>query len=95
MSPEVLPPTQLDALLVTPVYLPLMGLYERIMVLESIRKKDVKYLVVAIGLHALLNYLAVSIVGYGVLYSELLITGFALGLGYWTYNRLRDEEIIG
>jgi uncharacterized membrane protein YhfC len=106
MSPEVLPPTQLDALLVTPVYLPLVGLYERIMVmiaqigfsimvLESIRKKDVKYLVVVIGLHALLNYLAVSIVGYGVLYSELLITGFALGLGYWTYNRLRNEEIIG
>ena len=64
------------------------------MVLESVKRKDVKYLVTAIGLHALLNYLAVSMLSYSILASELLITGFALGLGYWSINRLREEEII-
>jgi uncharacterized membrane protein YhfC len=105
-SPEVLPQNQLDALLSTPLYLPLVGLYERIMamtvqigfsvmVLESIRRNDFKYLLAAIGLHALLDYLVVAVVSYSILASELLLTGFALGLGYWAYNRLMDEGVIG
>jgi len=105
-SPEVLPQNQLDALLSTPIYLPLVGLYERIMamtvqigfsvmVLESIRRNDFKYLLAAIGLHALLDYLVVAVVSYSILASELLLTGFALGLGYWAYNRLMDEGVIG
>lgn len=104
-NPEAFPPIQLDAILTTPTYLPLVGLYERIiaitiqisfsiMVLESIRRKDLRYLVVAIGLHTLLDYLAISIVNYGILYSEILVSGFALGLGLWCYNRLRDDGII-
>ena len=105
-NPEVLPPVQLEALLTTPAFLPLVGVYERIMamtaqigfsvmVLESVRRNDVKYLAAAIGLHALLDFLVVSVVSYSILASELLITGFALGLGYWAYNRLNDEGIIG
>lgn len=105
-NPEVLPPGQLDAVLATPAYLPLVGLYERIMtmiihiglsimVLESVRRKEIKYLLAAIGTHALMNYMAVSVASYGVIISELLITGFAVGVGYWAYNRLRDKGIIG
>lgn len=105
-SPEVLPPGQLEMIMATPVYMPLVGLYERLMamivqigfsiiVLESVRRKDITYLFAAIGLHTLLDFLAVSVVGYSIIYSEIMVTGFALGLGYWTYNRLRDERVIG
>jgi uncharacterized membrane protein YhfC len=104
-NPETFPPIQLDAILTTPAYLPLVGLYERIMaitiqisfsimVIESIRRKDFKYFLAAVGLHALLDYLAVILINYGILYSEILITGFALGLGFWSYTRLRNEGII-
>jgi len=90
-NPEVLPPVQLDAMLATPFYLPLVGVYERIMamivqigfsvmVLETVRKNDLKYLATAIGLHSLLNCLAVYAVNFSILASELLITGFALRL---------------
>jgi uncharacterized membrane protein YhfC len=83
-----------------------VGLYERlmamiiqiglsIMVLESVRRKEIKHFLAAIGTHALLNFMSVSVVGYGVVISELLITVFAVGVGYWAYNRLRDEGIIG
>ena len=105
-KPETLPPEQLEMILATPFYLPLVGLYERLMsmiaqigfsiiVLESLRRKEIIYLLAAIVLHALLDFLAVSVVGYSILYSELMVTGFALGLGFWTYNRLKDEGIIG
>jgi len=105
-SPDVLPPAQLESILATPAYLPLVGLYERIMtmiihiglsimVLESVRRKEIKYLLAAIGTHALLNYMAVSTAGYGVIIPELLITVFAGGVGYWAYKKLRDEGIIG
>ena len=100
-NPEALPPEQLMQIQTTPVYLPLVGVYERMMaiiiqiclsivVLESIRKSDKRYLIAAIGIHALLNYLAVSVASYGIIYSETIITGFAVGLGYWTYKRLMD-----
>jgi len=105
-SPEVLPPGQLEAILATPAYLPLVGLYERlmvmiiqiglsIMVLESVRRKDARHLLAAIGIHALLNFMSISVAGFGVIISELLITGFAVGVGYWAYNRLRDEGLLG
>jgi uncharacterized membrane protein YhfC len=106
MNPNVLSPILLDALLVTPAYLPLIGLYERIMamiaqigfsfmVMEFIKKDDVRYFVAAIGLHAFFDYLAVAVVNYSILASEILVTGFALGLGYWTYNKVRAEGILG
>ena len=64
-----------------------------IVVLESIRRSDKRYLIAAIGLHALLDYLAVSVLSYGVIYSEMMVTGFAIGLGFWTVNRLKDVGI--
>jgi len=103
-KPEALPPGQLAPLLATPVYLPLVGVYERIMtmiiqiglsivVLESIRRSDKRYLLAAVGLHTLLNFLAISAAGYGIIVSEMMVTLFAIGLGYWTYNRLKDVGI--
>jgi uncharacterized membrane protein YhfC len=105
-SPEIIPPQQLEAMLSAPIYLPFIGLYERIMamiiqialsviVLESIRKSDVKYLGAAVGLHALMDFMLVSIVRSSIFYAEMVATGFALGLGYWTYNKLKDEGVIG
>jgi len=104
MNPELLPPEQLLSILGMPIYLPLVGVYERIMamiiqiglsimVLESIRKSDIRYLFVAVGIHTMLNFLAVSTSGYGVLVSELIVTGFAIGLGYWTYKRIKGDII--
>ena len=103
-NPDALPPEQLLSILGMPIYLPLVGLYERIMamiiqislsimVLESIRRSDIRYLFVAVGIHTMLNFLAVSTVGYGVFVSELLVTGFAIGLGYWTYKRIKGDII--
>jgi uncharacterized membrane protein YhfC len=97
-NPEGLPPEQLAVILATPVYMPLVGVYERIMaltiqislsivVLESIRKSDKTYLLAAVGLHSLIEYLALSALSYGILYSEIVATGFAIELGYWTYKR--------
>ena len=105
-NPNILSPFLIDALLVTPEYLPLIGVYERIMamiaqigfsviVMESIRKDDVRYVVAAIGLQAVFDYLAVPLVNYSILASEILVTGFALGLGYWTYKRVRAEGVLG
>ena len=104
-NPNVLSPILLDALLVTPEYLPLIGLYERIMVMiaqigfsvmvmASIRKDDVRYFAAAIGLHTFFDYLAVAVVNYSILASEILVTGFALGLGYWAYKKVRAEGIL-
>ena len=104
-NPTVLSPILIDALLVTPAYLPLIGLYERIMamiaqigfsvmVMESIRNDDVRYFAAAIGLHALFDYLAVAVVNYSILASEILVTGFALGIGYWAYKEVRAEGIL-
>jgi uncharacterized membrane protein YhfC len=106
MNPNALSPILLDALLVTPVYLPLVGLYERIMamiaqigfsfmVMSFIKKDDARYFIAAIGLHALFDYLAVAVVNYSILASEILVSGFALGLGYWTYKKVRTEGILG
>jgi len=105
ISPGQLPPTQLEQLLGTPLFLPLVGVYERViviiiqvafsvMVLESIRKKQARYLGGAVVLHVLLDFLAVFLSRYGVLYSELAVTVFALALGYWLVRVLRDENVI-
>jgi uncharacterized membrane protein YhfC len=103
-NPGALPPEQLLSILGMPIYLPLIGVYERIMamiiqiglsimVLESIRKSDIRYLFVAVGIHTMLNYLAVSLGGYGVFVSVILVTGFAIGLGYWAYKRIKGDII--
>jgi uncharacterized membrane protein YhfC len=104
-NPDILPPEQLLSILGMPLYLPLVGVYERIMamiiqislsimVLESIRRSDIRYVFVAVGIHTMLNFLAVSTSGYGVFVSEIVVTGFAIVLGYWSYNRVKGEIFI-
>lgn len=101
---NAIPADQMEVILATPVIMPMVGLYERIMamimqigfsimVVESLRKGN-KYLLAAIALHTFADFLLVSVVSQSILYAEVIATGFALGLGYWTYNRLRDEGII-
>lgn len=101
-SSETLSSIQLDAILATPWYLPLVGVYERvmvmtihislsIMVLESLRQKKIQYLLLAIIGHTAINYLSVSAVGYSILYAEMVVTGFAVGLGQWAYSKIKDE----
>jgi len=99
-NPSLFPEWQLQALAATPLYLPFVGFYERfmtiiiqiglsLMVLESFRKKDLRYLAAAVLLHFFIDFSVLLVVGYGVLYAELAVTGFALGLGYWSLERFR------
>ena len=101
-NPDTIPQAQLNAILTMPWYLPFIGAYERvmvmiihlslsIMVLETIRKKKFTYLILAVVAHTAVNYLSIVAVGYSVLYSELVVTGFAIGLGEWAYVRIKDE----
>ena len=101
-SPETIPETQLQGILSTPWYLPLVGAYERIMamtiqislsimVLEAIRQKKIQYLLLAIITHTAVNYLSVSAVGYSILYAEMVVTGFAIGLAQWANSKVRDN----
>jgi uncharacterized membrane protein YhfC len=99
-NPSLVPDWQLQALASTPLYLPFVGFYERfmtiiiqiglsMMVLESFRKKDLRYLVAAVLLHFFIDFSVLLVVGYGVLYAELAVTGFALGLGYWSLEKFK------
>ena len=100
-NPETLGEMQLYSINSTPWYLPLVGAYERIMtmiiqlslsimVLETIRQKKPKYLIMAILIHAAINYLAITVVGYSILYAEMVVTGFAIGLAQWAYPKVRE-----
>ena len=100
-NPETLGEMQLYSINSTPWYLPLVGAYERIMtmiiqlslsimVLETIRQKKIQYLILAILIHAAINYLSITAVGYSILYAEMVITGFAIGLAQWAYPKVRE-----
>ena len=100
-NPESLGEMQLYSINSNPWYLPLVGAYERIMsmiihfslsimVLETIRQKKIHYLLLAILVHSAINYLSVTAVGYSVLYAEMVVTGFAIGLAQWAYPRVRE-----
>jgi uncharacterized membrane protein YhfC len=100
-NPEYIPPMQLNAIYSAPWYLPFVGLFERlmtmiiqiclsIMVLESLKTKQIKYFAYSVIIHAAIDYIAVIAVGYSILYAELVITGFAIGLAQWTYTRVKD-----
>jgi uncharacterized membrane protein YhfC len=99
-NPSLVPDWQLQALAATPLYMPFVGFYERfmtiiiqiglsMMVLESFRKKDLRYLAAAVLLHFFIDFSVLLVVGYGVLYAELAVTGFALGLGYWSLEKFK------
>jgi uncharacterized membrane protein YhfC len=104
-NPSAFTPAQLAAIAATPLYLPFVGFYERVMaiiiqiglslvVLECFRKKDLRYLAAAILIHVAVDFVALTTVGYGVMYAELAVTGFALGLGYWSLEKYRSEKTI-
>ncbi len=105
-NPSAIPAWQLAGVEETPLYLPFVGFYERIMaiaiqiglsvmVLESFRRKDLRYLGAAVLIHFIIDLAVLMIISYGVLYAELMTTGFALGLGYWSLERLRVEKLEG
>ena len=102
INPATIPQPQLNAILMMPWYMPLIGAYERvmvmiihlslsIMVLETLRTKKITFLIIAVIAHTAVNYLSIVAVGYSVLYAELVVTGFAIGLGEWAYTRIKDE----
>jgi len=103
-KPALIPPPILDSILFSPVYLPLVGLYERlgamtlqiglsVMVLEYFRRRDVRYLVGAVALHFFVDFAALATVRYGWVYSELTITVVALGMGYWVTKKVKEESL--
>ena len=105
VNPLMIPSQLLMSILSSPVYLPFVGLYERlgaiilqiglsVMVLEFFRSKDVKYLVRAVALHFLVDFLALITLGYGWVYPESMITVVAVGMGYWVIKKAREENLI-
>ncbi len=103
--PSSLPRPILESISMSQVYLPLVGLYERlgamtlqmglsVMVLECFRRKDMRYLFVAVALHFLVDFVALATLRYGWVYPELVITVVGLGTGYWVIKKARDEGLI-
>ena len=104
VNPYSLPQLILASMLMSPAYLPLVGLYERlgsmtlqvglsVMVLEYFRNRDARYLVGAVALHFLVDFVALATLRYGWVYPELVITVAALGMGYWVLQKARDEGL--
>jgi uncharacterized membrane protein YhfC len=104
VNPYSIPQPILGSILMSPAYLPLVGLYERlgtmtlqiglsVMVLEYFRRKDIRYLVGAFALHFLVDFVALVTLRRGLVYPELVITVVALGMGYWVMRKARDESL--
>ncbi len=104
VNPQLIPRQLLESILLSPAYLPLVGLYERlgaitlqiglsVMVLEYFRRKDVRYLVGAVAIHFLVDFVAMATLKYGWVYPELMITVVALVTGYWVTKKARDEGL--
>jgi uncharacterized membrane protein YhfC len=105
VNPYMIPRQLLESILVSPAYLPLVGLYERlgamtlqiglsVMVLEYFRRRDVRYLVGAVAVHFLVDFVALATLRYSWVYSELTLTVVALVTGYWVTKKARDEGLI-
>jgi uncharacterized membrane protein YhfC len=104
VRPEAIPETQKHLIFSNPWFFPLIGVYERVMalviqisltvmVLEAIRQKKIRYLLFAIILHTSINYLSISALNYSILYAEMVVTGFAIGLSQWAYSKVKDDII--
>jgi uncharacterized membrane protein YhfC len=89
-------------------YLPLVGAYERVMpiivhislsvmVLESIREKTPKWFILAVIAHIAVDYISTSTATRSILYAELVVTVFAVGLAQWAYSKvlieIRDDTV--
>jgi len=105
VNPSSLPQPILASILMSPAYLPLVGLYERlgsmtlqiglsVMVLEYFRRRDVRYLVVAVALHFLVDFVALATLRYGWIYPEMALTVIAMGMSYWVLRKARAEGLI-
>ena len=103
-NPSYLPQPILASILMSPAYLPLVGLYERlgsmtlqiglsVMVLEYFRRRDVRYLAGAVALHFLVDFVALATLRYGWVYPEVALTVAALGMAYWVIRKARDEGL--
>lgn len=89
--PSTMPPEQLQAIAALPAYLPLVGLYERlvaitiqiglsVLVLQCFIHMRLIYLGIAIALHFMINFLALATAPFGIMWSELVATAFAAAL---------------
>ena len=105
VNPESLPQSQVYSILSLPWYLPLVGAYERIMVmiihlslsimvLETIRTRRIMYIILAVVAHTAVNYLSTTAAGISILYAELVVTGFTIGLAQWAYSKIKDEIMV-
>lgn len=86
--PSMMPPEQLYSIAALPAYLPLVGLYERMMaitiqiglsvlVLQCFIHMRLKYLGLAIALHFMIDFLALAMARFGIVWPEIAATAFA------------------
>lgn len=101
-NPGSIPQDQLFSIYTSQWYLPFIGLYERaaamilqiglsVMVLESLRTKQIKYYLYAVLIHASIDYFAVLAISYSIFYSELVITAFTVSLAQWAYFKIKAQ----
>ena len=101
-NPASIPVEQLNVIVDVLVYMPLLGLYERVMtliihiglsvmVLQSYLKNSKRYLGYAILIHTAVNFVAVILEKFSPLFAELSITLFAVVLGKYTLNRIKSS----
>jgi len=92
----MMPPEQLQAIAALPVHLPLVGLYERLMViiiqiglsvlvLQCFIHMRFIYLWAAILLHFAIDFIALAVAQFGILWSEVAATSFAVA--FYLYIR--------
>jgi uncharacterized membrane protein YhfC len=103
-NPRLLPIDRLFNIETLPLYMPFIGLYERLMtlivhiglslmVLKSFTAKDLKYFVYSIFLHSGFNFVAVYSLKYGVIFPEIIVTLFAMNIGFWGFYQIKTLEI--
>lgn len=104
LFPSTIPPEQLQAIAALPAYVPLVGLYERliaiaihiglsVIVLQCVIHKRYIYLWLAVALHFVLNFSALAVSRFGILWSELAATAFAVTLFLYV-RRVRPVRVL-
>ncbi len=102
LNPGIIPASQLAALEATPVWLPLVGVYERIiaisfhigmgvLLLRAITQGRPVYIGAAVATHFLFNFVTLYATLYGVFASEAVATVFGAGALYYAYTEVRKE----
>jgi len=89
--PAAMPPEQIQAIAALPAYIRIAGLYERIMdiainiglsimVLRCVARTNYLYLGLAVVIHFILNLSASHLSSFGIQWSSLIVTAFAVPL---------------